>query len=299
MATLFRKTHDFCSEIVKTGQAMNKRHQRVRFWGALALLRCVMSSPSAAVTALAKRHGSLSTGDEEMDFRPFIFESADDRTDDDQPTPPLESAEQTLNDADRRQLRELGAMAGKLLDSANDTKLADCADLVSKLLRDGFHPIVWCRYIATADYVADGLQKALRGAHSKVRVVSITGRIGDEERRAKVDELALEACRVLVATDCLSEGINLQHAFNAVLHYDLPWNPNRLEQREGRVDRYGQTAQGGQGHPLLQPRQPRGRRCPGRPLEQGPRDLSDAGHPCSGAGGERDRDGGLASGALS
>jgi hypothetical protein len=43
-----------------------------------------------------------------------------------------------------------------------------------------------------------------------------------------------------VATDCLSEGINLQDGFNAVIHYDLPWNPNRLEQREGRVDRYGQ-----------------------------------------------------------
>ena len=114
--------------------------------------------------------------------------------------------------------------------------------MVWKLLGEGFHPIIWCRYIATADYVAEGLQKALQGAHSKVRVVSITGRIGDEERRAKVDELAHEGCRVLVATDCLSEGINLQHAFNAVLHYDLPWNPNRLEQREGRVDRYGQTA---------------------------------------------------------
>ena len=45
---------------------------------------------------------------------------------------------------------------------------------------------------------------------------------------------------MLVATDCLSEGINLQEQFNAVVHYDLPWNPNRLEQRIGRVDRYGQ-----------------------------------------------------------
>lgn len=48
--------------------------------------------------------------------------------------------------------------------------------------------------------------------------------------------------RVLIATDCLSEGINLQQHFTGVLHYDLPWNPNRLEQREGRVDRFGQTA---------------------------------------------------------
>ena len=46
----------------------------------------------------------------------------------------------------------------------------------------------------------------------------------------------------MIATDCLSEGINLQKFFTGVLHYDLPWNPNRLEQREGRVDRFGQLA---------------------------------------------------------
>jgi superfamily II DNA/RNA helicase len=50
------------------------------------------------------------------------------------------------------------------------------------------------------------------------------------------------AAAVLVATDCLSEGINLQHLFTAVVHYDLAWNPTRHEQREGRVDRYGQRA---------------------------------------------------------
>ncbi len=47
--------------------------------------------------------------------------------------------------------------------------------------------------------------------------------------------------RVLVATDCLSEGVNLQSDFQAVVHYDLAWNPTRHEQREGRVDRFGQT----------------------------------------------------------
>src|SRR5262249_22561109 len=48
------------------------------------------------------------------------------------------------------------------------------------------------------------------------------------------------ARRVLVATDCLSEGVNLQRHFDAVVHYDLAWNPTRHDQREGRVDRYGQ-----------------------------------------------------------
>ena len=46
---------------------------------------------------------------------------------------------------------------------------------------------------------------------------------------------------VLVATDCLSEGIDLQRSFDAVIHYDLCWNPTRHEQREGRVDRFGQA----------------------------------------------------------
>lgn len=66
--------------------------------------------------------------------------------------------------------------------------------------------------------------------------------MGDDERKTKIEEIDSEYPRVLVATDCLSEGINLQDKFNAVIHYDLPWNPNRLEQREGRVDRYGQTS---------------------------------------------------------
>ena len=69
----------------------------------------------------------------------------------------------------------------------------------------------------------------------------MTGLLHPAEREARIAELAQHSRRVLVATDCLSEGINLQDCFDAVTHYDLPWNPTRLEQREGRVDRYGQS----------------------------------------------------------
>lgn len=238
---LFSRTYSFCSEMVQAGQSLDKRRQRVRYWGALALLRCVMSSPAAAAAALSTRLEGLAVEDD-LDLRPFVFESSEDVTDDEQPTPPVEAAEATLEDSDRRRLRDLGRQAAALLHQPADTKLVRCGELVDKLLREGFRPIIWCRYIATAEYVAEGLEAALRSKHSGIRVVAITGRIGDEERRAKVEELAQEPVRVLVATDCLSEGINLQHAFNAALHYDLPWNPNRLEQREGRVDRYGQSA---------------------------------------------------------
>jgi RecG-like helicase len=104
------------------------------------------------------------------------------------------------------------------------------------------NPILWCRYIATAKYVADALKQKLEKRGKEIRVIAITGEMSEDEREIRLEELKSSPQRVLVATDCLSEGVNLQSHFSAVVHYDLPWNPNRLEQREGRIDRYGQTA---------------------------------------------------------
>ncbi len=139
---LFAKTYDFCSEMVQSGQTLSKRHQRVRHWGALALLRCMMSSPAAALATLETRHDAGIPEEEESDFRPFIFESAQDLTVDNQPTPPVESAEATLADADRRRLRELGRMAQSLKNSPDDTKLAGCAELISDLLSGSMKRLV-------------------------------------------------------------------------------------------------------------------------------------------------------------
>ena len=86
------------------------------------------------------------------------------------------------------------------------------------------------------------IQNALQHEHQDLQVRAVTGNEGDSEQRKEIVlTLANEPVRVLVATDCLSEGVNLQDHYNAVVHYDLPWNPNRLEQREGRVDRFGQS----------------------------------------------------------
>jgi len=237
---LFNTTYAFCSELVRSGEQLAKRQQRVRYWGALALLRCVMSSPAAAVAALEGRHERLAGEEEDADFRTFVFESGNERTDDSQPIPPIEATEAEILPNERQQLRNLGRRAAALLRSGDDSKLTGVTKLVRGLLKDGFHPIVWCRYIATADYIGEHLADALRKEFPAVRVIALTGLLSDEERRAKIDEIAGDKLRVLVATDCLSEGINLQQSFNAAIHYDLPWNPNRLEQREGRVDRYGQ-----------------------------------------------------------
>ncbi len=73
-----------------------------------------------------------------------------------------------------------------------------------------------------------------------MEVAAVTGTLPPAERERRVLQLAESPQRVLVCTDCLSEGVNLQEHFDAVVHYDLSWNPTRHEQREGRVDRYGQ-----------------------------------------------------------
>lgn len=252
---LFDQTYRFCQEIVKSSATLDERYQRVRHWGALALLRCVMSSPAAAAEALRKREKLFGEPQadaadepdrseqplpaEEPDYSPHIFEQAQEPTDDEAPTPPIDHTELTLPQNDRQRLRQVAKLAESLQGPVQDNKLKRCMEIVRKLLREKFHPIIWCRYVATAEYVGEHLRHAL---DPDVQVLVVTGRLGDEERRAQIDAISVDMPRVLVATDCLSEGINLQEKFTAVVHYDLPWNPNRLEQREGRVDRFGQTA---------------------------------------------------------
>lgn len=91
---------------------------------------------------------------------------------------------------------------------------------------------------ATAEYLADELRTRLA---RDVTVIPVTGNLPPEERAERIRGLDGLEKYVLVCTDCLSEGINLQQYFDAVLHYDLAWNPTRHEQREGRVDRFGQV----------------------------------------------------------
>ncbi len=111
--------------------------------------------------------------------------------------------------------------------------------LIKNIIRDGYNPIIFCRFIPTAGYVADELRARLG---NKAAVIAVTGLLPPDERELRVRQLAESSPRVLVCTDCLSEGINLQQYFNAVVHYDLSWNPTRHEQRDGRVDRYGQAS---------------------------------------------------------
>ncbi|MCS7265702.1 MAG: DEAD/DEAH box helicase [Armatimonadetes bacterium] len=243
---LFLEVYKFARGLIQRGDQETGWRKRLCYWNALALLRCVMSSPAAAERTLMA-HGAAISGDEESSeegYDPTIFDPMEREafadTEPSHRVSELERSHALLSDYERQRLREFAKKASQLKHTQHDTKLTELVKVIRQLLRDGFHPIVWCRYIATADYVAEGLRRNLP---ETVTVYSVTGALPEDERIRRVEELAKYPKRVLVATDCLSEGINLQENFTAVVHYDLPWNPNRLEQRDGRVDRFGQPAE--------------------------------------------------------
>jgi superfamily II DNA or RNA helicase len=227
--------------------------QRMSWWSVLALLRCVLSSPKAAAATLTVRAGiTAAATEEEADRlgRASVLELTDGEAQEgldavpgarlDEPDGSGDGAGSapTASRRELRRLKEFAARAQALCGPDRDAKLRALTDEVKALIVDGYDPIVFCRYIPTAEYVADHLAKELdRGAH----VAAVTGGLHPEARQDAVDGLVAKSGRhVLVATDCLSEGVNLQEHFQAVVHYDLSWNPTRHEQREGRVDRFGQ-----------------------------------------------------------
>ncbi len=221
---------DYCFAVVsRVGDTQKDR--RLAFWGTLALMRCVGSSPAAAMSALRNR---ASNEDERLE--PQIYDEDGDDED------AVDIEPNTVFSSDPA-LQGLLEKASTLL-SADDPKLNALIKALKPLIKEGANPVVFCRYLATAEHVKEGLRKAF----PKLNVQAVTGELTPDERRDRVAEMAAANAdaddqRILVATDCLSEGINLQQLFDTVIHYDLSWNPTRHQQREGRVDRFGQPAE--------------------------------------------------------
>lgn len=225
----FDAIQDYCVELAESVEQQGENDARLIWYATLALLRCVASSPAAAVKALGKRLEGLQTAEELLTDERLHDGEADDLSVSD-----IEPPAQLNNQALQGLISEAERLSGK----RGDPKLAALINHLESLVEEGFHPVVFCRYIATAHYVAEHLRKQFPQAI----IEAITGELSPEERLLKVEDMEEGSQRILVATDCLSEGINLQHLFTAVVHYDLAWNPTRHEQREGRVDRFGQQA---------------------------------------------------------
>lgn len=229
---------EYCRGIL-AGHSTDSYEDYIYWYAALGLLRCASSSPAAAVQSLQNRIDRIenrSLAENEMgdadETRVLDFEDSESSD----IAPDVDTLEDRL-----AALELIKDEAEKLAARSDDPKLVCLIRLLEHDLlkgEDAKRPIVFCRYIETAKYVAERLRKKFPG----YTVTAVCGTDDADARQAAIDDLARSPKHILVATDCLAEGINLQRDYDAVVHYDLLWNPTRHQQREGRVDRFGQTA---------------------------------------------------------
>jgi superfamily II DNA or RNA helicase len=214
--------------------------QRVRWWSALALLRALASSPAAAQATLLNRASTAETitAEEANEVgRQTVLDLEGDDSERGDVTPGSDFLDtEDEQSAEKQRLRDLAKQAEQLK-GIKDTKLLHLVGVLEQLIKEACCPIVFCRFVDTAEYLAEELRKRMP---KDVDVSAVTGLLPPVDREERVRQLAKSSKRILVCTDCLSEGINLQKDFDTVIHYDLSWNPTRHEQREGRVDRFGQ-----------------------------------------------------------
>ncbi|WP_031587668.1 helicase-related protein [Selenomonas bovis] len=262
-ARLYQEVTEYVQDGFNRAERLeNERKNTVGF--ALTILqRRLASSPAAIYCSLDRRAKRLTQLLQEeklkrraSEFR-FDFKGYGDADDfDDAPSSEIEEAEdemvakasasQTIAEMEEeiRTLHRLTKMAGQVRASGEDRKW----DELSRLLQENKNIvgangereklIIFTEHKDTLYYLQEKISSLLGRAEA---VVTIHGGMVRDERR-KVEERFKQDKEVLVliATDAAGEGINLQRA-HLMINYDLPWNPNRLEQRFGRIHRIGQT----------------------------------------------------------
>lgn len=239
----------------------NKRKGNVGF--ALTILqRRLASSPAAIYESLRRRRqrlqGTLSELEESLnsssvqrmlDNAGSVYDEEDIEDIEDATAEEVEKAERALLDrataastmselkAETETLLRLERLARDVLRKGRDRKWQE----LEKLLTGKFPPdeklVIFTEHVDTLNYLRDRISDlwAKEGA-----IVCIHGGVRREDRAAIQESFRVDPeVQLLIATDAAGEGINLQQA-HLMVNYDLPWNPNRIEQRFGRIHRIGQ-----------------------------------------------------------
>ena len=189
----------------------------------------MVSSAWSLATSVDRRLRAIATADEGDDPEQLTLPLGDqwgELTDADQP--PAWPAALGLADRERER-RLLQALLAAAHDAAaHETKL----DYLTRLLRRTREPVVvFTEYRDTLLHVQSALSRPIAVLHGGLR---------REDRADVLRVFASTPGMVLLATDAAAEGLNLHHRCRIVVNLELPWNPSRLEQRIGRVDRIGQ-----------------------------------------------------------
>ncbi|MDR1622094.1 MAG: DUF3883 domain-containing protein [Synergistaceae bacterium] len=261
-------------EMNKAEQLEDGKHKGMIGFALASLQRRLASSPEAIYQSLKRRRQRLKSRMEEEKIRQrgqglseVLFPSSEDyarksapddvwESDDSFSSEDYEQFEETVTDqataartiheleAEIAILEKLEEQARQVVHSNEDRKWEELSSLLQNTPEmydeNGQHRklIIFTEYRDTLNYLTDKIRDLAGSAES---VIVIHGGVKREKRREAQELFRNDpTVRVLVATDAAGEGVNLQNA-NLMVNYDLPWNPNRLEQRFGRIHRIGQT----------------------------------------------------------
>ena len=241
--------------------SVDKRSERPLQFILTLLKKRALSSPLALRESLIVHTTNAGIKDElgigESLFNSFEQKESEDWSDDDEKEDNLEAATGTasklineLSDDEKQLLRDMFDIVNRQVSHFSiqeDSKAAALISWINNNLRDndewnGERVIIFTEYKHTLNYLERVLEK--HGFLDATRI--IVGGMNDSERQKINDEFQAPNSetdvRVLLATDAASEGADFQKHCRNLIHYEIPWNPIRLEQRNGRVDRHGQKA---------------------------------------------------------
>lgn len=258
-ASLYQAVTDYVQEEFNRADKLNSDRKTTVGFALTILQRRLASSPEAIYQSLRRRRERLEhrLAEEKLGKRAADYSADFTYFDDDDLTPDEQedleekvvdhaSAAATIAEleAEIRTLKRLEKMANDVRVSGVDRKWDELSHLLqdnaAMFGEDGKREklIIFTEHKDTLNYLAEKIRSLLGNAEA---VVTIHGGMLRDERR-KVEQLFKQdkGVRILLATDAAGEGINLQRA-HLMINYDLPWNPNRLEQRFGRIHRIGQT----------------------------------------------------------
>lgn len=241
--------------VLQHAQSAEARLQALASWTVLHLHKRALSSPEALRRSLRNRRVALEqrlTGLAEEDAG-LPSEAARANVLDEEPGEMFDEeelvtrservvlGERAALQAELKALDELATQAKKVT-AKQDSKLQQLFNnLLRERLRYRSKVILFTRYRDTQEYIDDQIGKS--PTYQDVTVITLHGGLNEVQRRERFAQFEAAKKAVLIATDAISEGVNLQHVASQIIHYELPWNPNRLEQRNGRIDRFGQREQ--------------------------------------------------------
>lgn len=230
--------YEAVTEYVRQGynQAIREKRSYIGFLMIL-MQRLVVSSTAAIRTTLERRLDALTNSKEQLSLFPMYADDEWAELDGQEQIDMLLTSQLKALKNERSEVRLLLTAAIECMESGVDAKAETLLDLLYRLQAEEGDPdlkyLVFTEFVPTQEMLRQFLTE--RG----FAVVCLNGSMTMEERKRVQDSFSEEA-RILISTDAGGEGLNLQFC-HVVLNYDIPWNPMRLEQRIGRVDRIGQT----------------------------------------------------------